>query len=473
MLKVSTNIDTNIKMIHDNLSIDKSFDLVERKITVGGRDTVIYYINGFIKDNIMEEILETFFELSKETMNSFKDITQFASYEIPHVAVEKDDDINSSIYKLLTGQTILYIDGFDAFIVLDLRVYPGHDASEPEKEKTLRGSREAFIEKLVFDSAFLRRHIRDPRLVCEIHTIGSISKTDVCVVYLDGVADEKVHKLIVDSLQKVDIKALTVGDQTLIDVMCQKNWLNPFPKVRYTERPDVAAAHIIEGKFAVIVDNSPNVLILPTGIFDFLQSANDYYFPLFTGNYLRLVRNLILLSTILVTPIYLLFVNGDIPAPVYLDFLRPQDKFYIPLGIQFIILEFAVDTLNLASINTPNTLGSSLSFIGGLIIGDYAIKTGWFTTQSVLYMAIVALGGFAQTSIEMNYAFKFMRIIIIILTSAFGLYGFIGGLIFMLITMFTTKTIAGDSYFYPLYPLNLKDLKRVLFRGRTSNKVQK
>ena len=117
------------------------------------------------------------------------------------------------------------------------------------------------------------------------------------------------------SLSKVDIKALTLGDQSLIDVMCKKNWLNPFPKVRYTERPDVAAAHIVEGKIIVIVDNSPNVMILPTGIFDFLQDVNDYYFPLFTGNYLRIIRNLVLFSTVLITPLYLLFVNGNIFLP--------------------------------------------------------------------------------------------------------------------------------------------------------------
>lgn len=259
---------------------------------------------------------------------------------------------------------------------------------------------------------------------------------------------------------------------TLIDVMCRRNWFNPFPKVRYTERPDVAAAHIVEGKFAIIVDNSPNVLILPTGIFDFLQDANDYYFPLFTGNYLRLIRNLIILATVFVTPLYLLFINGNISAPAYLDFLKPKDSYFVPMSIQFIILEFAVDALKLASLNTPNALGSSLSLIGGLIIGEYTIDSGWFTSQSILYMAIVALGGFSQTSVEMNYAFKFMRMLLIILSALFGFYGFIGGLVIMFIILVSTKTIAGDHYFYPLYPLNLKALKNVLFRARTSNKVQ-
>lgn len=471
-MNVSSNYNENLKLMHSNLVIDKSYDIVERLFKIGGKDAVLYYINGFIKDNIMEEILKSFFKISVDTMNSYKTIDDFTTNQVPHVAVEKQNNLEKVIDALLTGQTIIYIDGYEYFIILDLRTYPGHDSSEPEKEKTLRGSRDAFIEKLVFDSAFIRRRIRDPRLVFEMHSIGSISKTDVCISYIDGVADEKVLKLIVDSLNKIDIKALTVGDQTLIDIMCKRNWFNPFPKVRYTERPDVAAAHIVEGKFAIIVDNSPNVLILPTGIFDFLQDANDYYFPLFTGNYLRIIRNLILLATVFITPLYLLFVNGNIATPPSWDFLKPQDSYYVPMSLQFIILEFAIDALKLASLNTPSPLGSSLSLIGGLIIGEYTIDSGWFTSQSILYMAIVALGGFSQTSIEMNYAFKFMRMLLIISSALFGFYGFIGGLIIMILILVSTKTIAGDHYFYPLYPLNLKELKNVIFRSRTSNKVQ-
>lgn len=471
-MNVSSNFQENINLMHSNLVIDKSYDLDERIFKIGGKDTVLYYINGFVKDDVMEEIFKSFFHISVDTMNSYKTIDEFIANQIPYISVEKQNNLEQVIDTLLTGQTVFFIDGYDCFLVLDLRVYPGHDSSEPEKEKTLRGARDAFIEKLVFDSAFIRRRIRDPKLVFEMHSIGTISKTDVCIAYIDGLADEKIHKMIVDSLEKIDIRALTIGDQTLIDVMCRRNWLNPFPKVRYTERPDVAAAHIVEGKFAVIVDNSPNVLILPTGIFDFLQNANDYYFPLFTGNYLRIIRNLILIATVFVTPLYLLFINGDIASPEYLDFLKPQDTYSVPMSIQFIILEFAIDALQLASLNTPNALGSSLSLIGGLIIGEYTIDSGWFTSQSILYMAIVALGGFSQTSIEMNYAFKFMRLMLIILSAIFGIYGFIGGLVITILVMISTKTIAGDNYFYPLYPLNLKELRKVLFRSRTSNKVQ-
>jgi stage V sporulation protein AF len=471
-LNVTTDCQKNIELIHANLSVGKSYDIVERRILIGGRESVTYYLNGFIKDQLMGDILRSCFKISPETMNSYKTINDFINNQVPHVSVQPETDIKKTIDGLLTGQTLMYVGGFDAFLILDLRVYPGEDASKPEKEKTLRGGRNAFVEKLVFDTALIRRRIRDPRLTFEIHHIGNMSQTDVCLAYLDGVADPKVHDLIVNSFSKLDINSLTIGDQSLLDAMCPQNWFNPFPKVRYTERPDVASAHIVEGKIVIVVDNSPNVLILPTGIFDFLQDVNDYYFPLFTGNYLRIIRNLVLLFTVLLTPFYLLFINGNIFLPSFFDFLKPKEYFVIPMALQFILLEFSVDVLKLASINTPNPLAGSLSLIGGLIVGQYAIKTGWFTNESILYMAIVALGDFTQQSLEINYAFKFIRMLLLILSAIFGFWGFLGGIIIFLIIMANTKTIAGGKYFYPLVPFNWKKLKNLLFRTRISKDVQ-
>lgn len=471
-MNVTSNYQENLNLIHSHLAIDKTFDIVERPFIVGGRNSVLYFLNGFIKDNIMEDILKSFFKIAPETMNSYNTIDDFIKNQVHHVSVKGETDLDKIILALLTGQTIMFIEGYPSFIILDLRTYPGADSSKPEKEKTLRGGRDGFIEKLVFNSAFIRRRIRDPRLVFEIHQIGDVSKSDVCLAYIDGVADQRIHDLIVDSLSKIDIKALTLCDQSLVDVMCKKNWLNPFPKVRYTERPDVAAAHIVEGKIIVIVDNSPNIMILPTGIFDFLQDVNDYYFPLFTGNYLRIVRNFIMFSTVMLTPLYLLFVNGNVFLPPFFDFLKPQEQFAIPMLYQFILLEFAIDVLKLAGLNTPSPLGSAMSLIGGLILGEYAIKTGWFTPQAILYMAIVTIGDFTQPSIEMNFALKFVRMILLVLCGFFGFWGFVGGIIVMLIVMGTTKTIAGDKYFYPLIPFNWKSLKNLLFRTKISKDVQ-
>lgn len=471
-LDISNSMEKNLELIHSILPVKKSYDIVERTFIFGEKKAVTYFINGFIKDEIMEEMLKKFLSIKKETMDSFSTIEDFMSNEIPHVSVVKEKDIDKIVFSLLCGQTIMYVDTFDYFVIIDLRVYPGRDSAEPEKEKTLRGSKDAFVEKLVLNSALIRRQIRDPNLVFEVHTVGTVSKTDVCITYLQDTYNKKAYDLIIDALNKIDIKALTVGAQSLVDVMQKKNSLNPFPKVRFTERPDTASAHLVEGKIVILIDNSPTAMILPTGIFDFTQDVNDYYFPFFTGNYLKMMRNITMILTMLLTPLYVLYIDGYLYLPSSFEFLKPEDAYHVPMFIQFVILELAIDALKLASLNTPSTLGSSLSIIGGLIIGEYTVSTGWFTNQSILYMSIVAIAGFSQPSIEMGFALKFMRMMLLLLAGIFHWYGFFIGLIIMLVIMMTTKTIVGDPYFYPLIPFNWKKLKNLLFRTRLSKKTQ-
>ncbi|WP_244833097.1 spore germination protein [Clostridium sp. BJN0001] len=471
-MDISNSIDKNLDLIHNILPVKKSYDIVERTFVFGGKKAVTYFINGFIKDDIMEEILRRLLSINNQTMDSFNTIEEFMTNEIPHVSVVKEKDIDKIVFSLLCGQTILYVDSFDYFIILDLRTYPGRDSAEPAKEKTLRGSKDAFVEKLVLNSALIRRQIRDPNLIFEVHTVGTVSKTDVCITYLKDTYNKKAYDLIMNSLNKVDVRALTVGAQSLVDTMQKKNFFNPFPKVRYTERPDTAAAHIVEGKIVILIDNSPIAIILPTGIFDFTQDINDYFFPLFTGNYLKLMRNLTLLFTIILTPLYVLYIDGHILLPEYFDFLKPKDVYQIPMFLQFMILELSIDALKLASLNTPSTLGSSLSIVGGLIIGEYTVSTGWFTNQSILYMAVVAIAGFSQPSIEMGFALKFMRMMILLLSGLFNWWGFIGGIIAMITIMASTKTVIGEPYFYPLIPFNWKKLKNLIFRTRLSKNTQ-
>lgn len=469
-MKISSSCKKNMELMNSTLKVKESFDIVERTILIGGRHAAIYYLEGFLKSESMLELLKIFFKIPESKMESYKDVKTFVDSEIAHVSVAMKEDLKSTIHLLLTGQAVLFVDGYACAIVLDLRTYAGRSTAEPTKEKTLRGAKDGFVEKLILNTSLIRRRIRDTRLISEIHSVGSISKTDVCLVYMDEVVDKEALKIVQQKIDKLQVSTLTVGDQSLIDGLVQTNWLNPFPKVRYTERPDIAAAHITEGKIVILVDNCPTAMIVPTGVFDFTQDVNDYYFTLFTGNYLRLIRNLVSLFTIFLTPVYVLFVNGNINLPSYFDFVLPTDPYTVSMFAQFLILEISVDGLKLASLNTPDTLGSSLSVIGGLILGEYAVSTGWFTHESILYMSIVALAGFSQPSIEMNYAFKFLRVLLLILSGIFGFWGFIVGIVLGIIIMASTKTLTGRPYFYPLIPFNPKKLIKLIFRTRIKAK---
>lgn len=472
----------NNQPLHHQLSrllpTEESFDVVERTVIIGGRSAWLYFVDGFIKDEVMQRILTDFFKITAQQMQQIPSADDFSRMEVPYVEVTTEPDPQAAADAVLSGQTALYIQGFDRFLLLDLRTYPTRSVEEPEKEKTLRGSRDGLVETIVFNTALIRRRLRDSRLIFSIQSVGRSSKTDVCIGYLKGVADPKLIQLMEDKLRSLSqsTNALNAGDQSLVELLSGAHQWNPFPKVRYTERPDIAAAHLAEGKIVILVDNSPTAMILPTGLFDFLQDGDDYYFPPVTGNYFRLIRNLTGLATLFLTPLYLLLYQdfGGLWVDGFthwswlssLQFLLPEESFAIPLFLQFLLLELSVDALKLASLNTPSALGMSLSVIGALILGEFSVSAGWLIPQAILLMAVVALAGFSQPSIELSFAVKFMRLLLLTASFFFGWWGLLAMLLFQVILLLRTKTVTNTSYLYPLIPFNGKKLTQLIFRTR-------
>ncbi|MBR0598788.1 spore germination protein [Sinanaerobacter chloroacetimidivorans] len=459
-----------IAFFRKNLGVGESFDVGERKLIIGGKESCIYYIEGFIISDILQEIISDFFSVAKKDMDQTVTAMDFIKSHLPYAQVTLESNTDKMVKAVLSGLIILLVDGYSEAMIIDLRTYPVRGIEEPEKEKSLRGPKDGFVETLMFNTKMIRRRIRDTRLVFEMHTIGSASKTDVCVTFMKGIADEKVLEKIRDKMKGIRVDTLTVGDQSLVEAIAKSQWLNPFPKVRYTQRPDVVAAHLTEGKVAILVDNSPTVILIPTSIFDFLQDTDDYYFPILTGNYFRMLRIMNMLAVIFLTPAYLLIAEEHIPVPDRLDFFIPDEGYAIPLFAQFILLEFAIDALKLASLNTPSSLGMSLSVIGALILGQFSIDSGWFIPQTILCMAVLALASFTQPSIELGYAIKFMRILILVGVAVAGVYGAVAGIIINIIALVKTKNIIGVCYLYPLYPFDWKILKRLVFRTRKDAK---
>lgn len=465
-MKLTNDFKINVELLQNELNVGKTFDVLERIIDVHNTKFYCYYLDGFVKDTNMEYVRRDMYNLKKEDFKSISSAKELIEKALSSIEASTDDNLSSIVKAVLSGQTAIICENFNEALILDYRTYPSRGVDEPDKEKVLRGSHDGFVETIVFNTALIRRRIRDPKLIFEMHTIGEISQTDVAIGYLDSKVDKKTLNKIKDLVENLKIKALTLGDESLLEVLMPKNRLNPFPKARYTERPDVVAAEIIEGKVVILIDNTPSALILPASIFDFFQSIDDYYLPVITGNYLKMLRYFVLLANIFLTPIYVLLTDNPQWLVGKLSFLLPKDPYIIPIFLQFILAEIAIDGLKLASLNTPNSLGTSLSIIGGLILGDYTVQTGWFTPQTILYMAIVALTSFVQPSIELGFALKFNRIILLITTGLFGTWGFIVGIILNIIMLVSTKTVTGERYLYPLIPFNWKALKKVIFRTR-------
>ena len=335
---------------------------------------------------------------------------------------------------------------------------------EPPDGKVLRGSHDGFVEAVVPNMALLRRRIRDPHLTMEGHKVGSRTHNDAVLCYLDDKVDQDLLRKLRGKLLGLDVRSLSMAQESLAEAIRPKQWYNPFPKVRYTERPDAAAASIMEGSIVLMVDNSPSVMILPTGFFDFTQESNDYYFPPLVGTYLRVLRVTVFLLSLFITPAWYLMVSEPNRLPGWLNFLSSPEPVSLSLLSQLLVVEFLIDVLKLASLNTPDSLSNSFSMLGALVLGDFAVQAGWLGPEVLVYMAFVSVAGFAQPSYELGYAFKLLRVALLLVTAAFDVWGFCLGVVGIFILLCTTKPLVGKGYLYPLVPFNGKALLRLLVR---------
>lgn len=368
------------------------------------------------------------------------------------------------VRNILTGIPCLVLEGYSKVISIDARTYPARGVEEPEKDKVMRGSRDGFVETLVFNTALIRRRIRDPRLTMCIMEAGTVSHTDIVLCYMDDRVEKKFLEEVKRRISKISVESLTMNQQSLAECLYHGKWYNPFPKFKFSERPDTAAAAALEGDIIVLVDNSPAAMILPTTIFDIVEEADDYYFPPITGTYLRMTRFLTNFLALFLTPAFMLFMQHPEWLGERWQFIVVKEPLNIPLLWQFLILEFALDGLRLASLNTPSMLSLPLSVIAGVIIGDFTVQSGWFNSEAMLYMSFVAIANYTQVSLELGYALKFMRIILLVLTHCFGLWGFLAGTLLDILAICCNKTIGGRSYLYPLVPLKPKQLLQRVFR---------
>ncbi len=455
-----------IDKISNGIFAKESFDIIERKIIICNRDSCLFFVDGLINDEVMEKIIEFFYSINNESQLS--NLKAFCEKSVPYVEVSAETDLDKIYTGILSGIMALAIDGLDGAIMLDVRSYPQRDSSEPEKDKVLRGSRDGFVETLVANTALVRRRIRDRNLRMKYLSAGIETKTDIVLCYMDNKVDKKLLAEITQKIENASVEALTMTMQSLSEVIYRHKWYSPFPKVKNTERPDVTASAVLDGNIAILIDNAPSALIIPTSIFDILEEADDYYFPPLTGTYIRLSRYIVTIASLFITPIWLLALKYPSYIPEVFAFIVPSDPINIPIFWQLMILELAIDGLRLAAINTPNMLSTPLSIIGAIVLSDFAVQSGWFISEAMLYMAFVAIANYSQPSYELGYAVKFTRIMILVLTEVFGIYGFIAGIVLTFIIMACTKTISGKSYLYPLIPFNRKEFYRKIVRTRAA-----
>lgn len=463
-MQTNNQYTQKVERLKQRLRADASFDVMAHDFVIAGRSATMFFINGFVKDEILQRILRDMMSLQAKELKNITDALTFGQRCVTYIAVQAEDSLDTIVTQVLSGLGALLIDDVDDVVMIEARSYPTRSVDEPGTDRVMRGSHDGFVETLLFNTALIRRRIRDPQLTMEIYQIGDISATDVVLCYMDKKVNKKRLRIVQEKLKNMHIPSLTMAQESLAELLVKKQWYNPLPKVRYTERPDCVAACVNEGQMVILVDNSAAAIIVPTAFLEFLQDTNDFCFPPLVGTYLRTVRAVIFWATLLLMPLWYLFVKNPDTAPPALQFLLIKEHNEVPLFLQIVIVELIIDGIKLASLNTPNALNNAFSVVGGLILGEFAVSAGIFVPEVLLYMAFTATAGFTQPSFELGYAFKIFRMLLLLLIALLDWTGFFIGIGVIAVLLLTTETVTGKQYLYPFIPFDRKALLRQVFR---------
>ena len=461
MKYVSKELKTNEKYMKYEVGANISYDVSFRELIILERNVQLYFVNGLVDDMTVVHILRQLIEANDNEKANDK-VYDIIKNRIVNSQVEQVNKIDEVTDQLLSGLIVIFVDGErDAFIV-DVRKYPGRQPEEPDTERVIRGSRDGFTENVIENTGLIRRRIRDKRLRNEMLRVGRRSKTDICVSYLNDVADDSYIQMIKEKIQDIDIDNLVMADKALTELFVEYSW-NPFPVVRYTERPDVAGHHILSGYIILIVDTSPSVIILPTTFFDHLEHAEEYRQTPTVGTFTRWVRILAVFAALFLLPLWLLFVLDPSLLPKAISFIGPKEQGNVPITIQIILAVVGVEFLRMAAVHTPTPLATALGLIAAVLIGDIAINVGLFSPEVILYVAISTVGSYVTPSYELSVANKIVSLFLILMTVFFGVNGFVIG--FTIVILFWVNLKALDTpYFWPLIPFNLPALMRFILR---------
>jgi stage V sporulation protein AF len=459
--KVSPHLQENLDYLTEKLGIGISFDVLVKKLEIAGKATAMIYLDGFANGDVITLILQNLTKLERADICP-DPLKKLSLEKIPYMEMENTEELSEVIDQILSGQMILLIDGETEAIMLDTRQYPVRGPEEPDTERLTRGSRDGFVETMLFNVTLTRRRVRDPGLRVEAVKVGRRSKTDIAIMYINDIVNPELLKDIKERLSNIDIDGLPMAEKSVEEFITEGS-LSVFPLVRYTERPDVAAVHLFEGHVLLVVDTSPAAMILPSTFFHHLQHAEEYRQSVLPGIYIRWVRFLAIFLSVFLAPLYLLVAMQPELLPEALSFIGPKEVGNVPLFIQFIIVHFGIDLVRIAGIHTPDPLATAMGLIAALLIGQIAIDVGLFTPEVLLYGGLVAVGMFATPSFELSLANRLAHLLMLVLTGLFKLPGFLAGLAIIFIRLATDKSF-GVPYLWPLIPPDIGALWSIIIR---------
>ncbi|MDF2530949.1 MAG: GerA spore germination protein [Clostridia bacterium] len=467
----TTSLDENIEKI--KMLLTDCEDVIYKEFRVGVEQNLkftLIFTDGlvdkpFINDSILADLMYHAREIPPDAPELKDELFKLVRYgSIPSPELKEIRNIDDAVLAILTGDTVMLIDGTANIIVIGTKGWPARGISEPTTEAVIRGPKEGFTETYRFNSALVRRRIRDPRLKLKQMQIGRRSFTDIGIMYIEDIAQPELVAEVKRRLATIDIDAIL--DSGYIEEFIEDNPYSLFPQIKATERPDKVAAALYQGKVAILVDNTPFGLIVPATFNSFFHAAEDHYIRWIPATVLRMMR-FIAGTLSLVTPALYIAVTsyhpGILPTGLVLSIAAAREGVPFPAVIEALILELTFELLREAGVRLPTLIGGVVGIVGGLVIGQAAVEAGIVSPIMVIIVAVTAISSFSIPDYSFSNAFRLFRFMLIFAAAFLGLYGMILGLLLMLGHLVRLKSF-GTPYLSPFVSFTASDLKDTIVR---------
>lgn len=450
-----------------------SGDIVFRTFNIARNQALkaaLLNVDGLVNEDLVSEhILEPVIRLASAFPSTILGdpqavFTAIREEGITMSQVKTIQRLSGLIETLLSGNTALLLNGVGAALVVETKGFEFRPITEPVRETTIRGPQESFTEVLRINTSLIRRKIRTPLLRMDHLEVGRLTRTTVVIAYIRGIASDNLVEEVRNRVQRVDIDGIL--DSGYLEGFIQDSTWSPFPQVQWTERPDIAAANLLEGRVVLIVDGSPNALIVPATFWRLFQSAEDYYERSIFALVLRLLRHVNLMVALLLPALYVSIVNYHdelIPTTLLLTIAASRAGIPFPTFVETLVLEIVFEALREAGVRLPRPTGQAVSIVGALVIGLAAVQAGVVSAPVVIVVAVTGVASFALPRFSMGLSIRLLRFPLLFLAASFGLFGVMTGLLVILVHVCALRSF-GVPYFSPVSPLSLGDLKDVAVR---------
>ncbi|MCL6453749.1 MAG: spore germination protein [Alicyclobacillus sp.] len=477
--ELQQNVDYLNKLLGIGQGPGHSWDIMAKPFSYGGFQMMSYVLNGYfltmnvvlLIENLQAEV-KNFLDTHSDGNYTLQELISFLNTRIAFVQVQSVTKMSDVVRFILSGPMVTFIDGLDEALLIDTRIYPMRSIQESEVERVIRGPRDGFTETMLMNTALIRRRLRDPSLRAELMQVGTRSKTDVTLMYIEEVTNPAVVSDIRNRLQSIDVDGVIMAEQSVTDLIGRVKW-NPYPLVRYTERPDVAATALVEGHVVIVVDTSPEVIIAPVTLFQLLQHPEEYHSYPLVGTAMRWVILFSALVSVLLPGLFLMMNIHPAHMPKWMAFFHAHPG-TMPLWVELLIAEVLLNILRLAVMNAPTMIGSMVSIVAAVIFGQFASKIQLLEPEVLVYMALVMACQFALPSFELASANQLARWFIIVVTEigravGYPFTAFVISIIVWVIFLSCTRSF-GVPYFWPLIPFQWRNgMTEVLLRRPTSS----